>query len=432
MKKITAVLIGAGNRGRTYANFAHDYYGDKIEIVAVAEPDESIRSFCKEKYELDDSACYHDWDELFAKGKIADAAIIATQDKDHLIPALRAIDLGYDLLLEKPMAVTPEECIKIADRANEKGVNVVVCHVLRYTPFFGLLKRLIDEDKVGRVINIIHVEGVGERHYSHSYTRGNWCNVAKSSPMILAKSCHDMDILQWLLGKRCTKVQSFGSLTHFTHENCPEGAPARCIDGCPYADECTYNAVRLYQKDRWFIGTATGKVKPTDEDIDHMLRTSDYGRCVYQSDNDVVDHQTVNLEFEDHSLVSFTMSAFNKGGRFIRIMGTKGELTAYMSDDKIKYYNFLTKETTEISVKDAVSDETIVGGHGGGDKGIVGTFAELLLGTYNGNCLSDVSVSCENHLIAFAAEESRLHGTIVNMDEYVERCRKNAAILYKE
>ena len=126
MKKITAVLIGAGNRGRTYANFAHDYYGDKIEIVAVAEPDESIRAFCKEKYELEDSACYHDWDELFAKGKIADAAIIATQDKDHLVPAIRAIDLGYELLLEKPMAVTPEECIKIADRANEKGVNVVV------------------------------------------------------------------------------------------------------------------------------------------------------------------------------------------------------------------------------------------------------------------------------------------------------------------
>jgi len=426
MKKITAVLIGAGSRGMAYTNFARDYYSDKIEIVAVADPDDGRRNYVKGKHELDESMCFHNWDELFAKGKIADAAIIATQDRDHLIPSLKAIDLGYDLLLEKPMAVTPEECIKIADYAEAKGAKVLVCHVLRYTPFFGLLKQLIDEDKVGKIINIVHVEGVGDRHYSHSYTRGNWCNVAKSSPMILAKSCHDMDILQWLIGKRCTKIQSFGSLTHFTSENCPEGAPARCIDGCPHAAECPYDAVRVYQKDRTFIHSATKKVNPTEDDIVDMLKTSDYGRCVFQSDNDVVDHQTVNLEFEDNSLVSFTMSAFNHGGRFIRIMGTKGELTAYMNEDTIRYFNFLTRQTEYISVKGAVKDETIVGGHGGGDKGIVGTFTEILQGTYHGNCAADVMTSCENHLIAFAAEEARLTGTIIDMDEYVAKCRESA------
>ncbi len=431
MKKTKAILIGAGQRGKTYTDFAIEDYGDKFELIAVAEPDEGRRTYIQEKHGLPTEMCFSDWKEILEQGKIADVAIIATQDRQHFEPAMKAISLGYDLLLEKPVAVTPEECVRISDYAKEKGVRVVVCHVLRYTPFFGLLKKLIDEDKIGRIINIIHVEGVGDRHYSHSYTRGHWCNTAESSPMILAKSCHDMDILQWLIGKRCTRVQSFGSLSHFVHENCPPDAPERCIDGCPHASECPYDAMRVYYREKWYIHASTGKINPTDEDILKMLRETPYGKCVFQSNNDVVDHQTVNLEFEDGSLVSFTMSAFNLGGRFLRIMGTKGELTAYMNSDTVTYFNFLTRKTESISVKDYVADETIRGGHGGGDRGIIKTLLEMMDGTYHGNCLSDIETSCENHLIAFAAEQARLTGQTVEMHPYVEECRKHAKEKYE-
>lgn len=423
MEKIKAILIGAGIRGKTYSDYAKDFYGDRFELVAVAEPDAGRRVAVQKKHGLADENCFTDWKELLSRPKFADAAIIATQDRQHFEPAMKAIELGYNLLLEKPMAVTPEDCVRIADFANEKGVEVMVCHVLRFTPFFSRLKQVIDAGMLGDIVNVIHVEAVGERHYAHSYARGNWSNLAKSSPMILAKSCHDLDILQWLIGKKCTRVHSFGALRHFKRENCPEGAPKRCIEGCPHADACPYDAVRTYLKEGERARHATGCFDPTEADIVRALKESPYGVCVYQSDNDVVDHQTVNLEFEDGALVSFTMSAFNKGGRFIRIMGTKGEATAYMNEDKIRVYDFLTRETTEVPILNAELNETIFGGHGGGDKGIVKAFVELMDGTYRGNALSDILTCAENHMMAFAAEESRVTGRVIDMKDYVESFR---------
>lgn len=424
MAKIKAMLIGAGIRGKTYTDYAKDFHDDRFELVAVAEPDEGRREAVRQKHGLLPENCAADWKELLNRPKFADVAIISTQDRQHFEPAMRAIELGYHLLLEKPMAVTPEECIKIADYAEEKGVTVMVCHVLRFTPFFKRVKEVIDSGMLGEIVNIIHVEGVGERHYAHSYTRGNWSNLAKSSPMILAKSSHDMDILQWLIGKKCTRVHSFGSLGHFNKANMPEGAPYRCIEGCPHAESCPYDAVRTYLKEKERAKHATGVFEPTDEDIVKALKESPYGVCVYQSDNDVVDHQTVNLEFEGGAVVSFTMSAFNKGGRFIRIMGTKGEATAYMNEDKIQVYDFMTRETTYVPILNAELNETIFGGHGGGDKGIVQAFVELMDGTYVGNSLSDGVTCAENHLMAFAAEESRVTGKVIDMKEYIESFRK--------
>ncbi len=190
------------------------------------------------------------------------------------------------------------------------------------------------------------------------------------------------------------------------------------IDGCPHAATCPYDAVRIYLKDKTYVRHVTGNFDPSDEDILRALKESPYGVCVYQSDNNVVDRQTVNLEFEDGALVSFTMSAFNEGGRFIRIMGTKGELTAYMNDDKIRVFDFLSRQTEEVPILNAELDETIFGGHGGGDKGIVEAFVDFLCGTYQGNALSGVGVCCENHLMAFATEESRLTGNVISMKDY--------------
>lgn len=417
-KQKTLIVIGCGGRGRGYAKIGKEM--ENFRVVAVAEPIEDRRLDMQKTHGLSDEDCHLTWETLLAKPKMADAAIIATMDRDHLAPALAAIEKGYDLLLEKPMSWCPEECEAICRAAKEKGVKVLVCHVLRFTPFFKALKRIIDEGQLGKVINIQHLESVGNVHQSHSFVRGNWSNSDESSCMILQKSCHDMDILAWLVGKNCLQVQSFGSLSYFREENAPAGAPARCIDGCPVADTCPYNAVKLYLDDKkndWFRRAATQKIEPTDADVEQALRTTNYGKCVYRSSNNVVDHQVVNLAFEDDVTVSFTMSAFGKGGRFIRIMGTKGELTATMSDPIIRLYDFETKETREINVSDMATDDTIVGGHGGGDHGIMKALYEVLtVGHSAGVC--EIDETCRNHMIAFAAEKSRLEGRVVSLSEY--------------
>ncbi len=420
MKKIKMILIGAGDRGTTYANLGAESCPE-FELVGVADPDPVRRNYIKEKFHLPESACHESWETLLAEPKHADAAIIATQDRMHYEPAMKAISLGYHLLLEKPVAPTPEQCLRISEAAKEKGVQAVVCHVLRFTPFFRLLKQIIDEGKVGKIVNVVYVEEVGNVHQSHSYVRGNWHRTAESAPMILAKSCHDIDILQWLLGEKCTRVQSFGSLSYFRRENMPEGAPEYCYQGCPVGGECPYNARRIYEQRTFppFVQTATRRHQPTDEDIRRAITQTDYGKCVFRCDNDVVDHQVVNLEYEDGATVSFTMSAFNKGGRKIRIMGTKGEVNAEMSWDHVDLFDFLTRATTQIKIADAIRDETINGGHGGGDRGIIRTFCAYLAGEYRGNTITDIGTSVENHLTTFAAEEARLRGTVVSMADYI-------------
>lgn len=421
MKKIKMILIGAGDRGTTYADLGAEYCPE-FELVGVADPDPIRRNYIKEKFSLSDDVCSENWETILDRTKFADAAIIATQDHLHFAPAMKAISLGYHLLLEKPVAPTPEECIQISEAAQKKGVEVVVCHVLRFTPFFRLLKQLIDEDRIGKVVNIIHFEGVGNVHQSHSFVRGNWRNKQESAPMILAKSCHDLDIIQWLLNQRCTRVQSFGGLSYFRKENMPENAPEYCYQGCPVEADCPYSALKIYEQRTFppFVQTATRKHQPTDEDIHRAITESDYGKCVFRCDNDVVDHQVVNLEYEDGATVSFTMSAFNCGGRKLRIMGTKGEIYAEMSNDFVTLFDFKTRQETKINISDAVSDESIQGGHGGGDRGIIRAFCQFLAGSYQGNSITQIQTSVENHMTAFAAEESRCNGTVISLSDYIK------------
>lgn len=419
MKKVKLILIGAGDRGTTYADLGFENCPE-MELVGVADPNPVRRNYIKEKFNLSEEQCFLSWEDILAVPRLADAAIIATQDQLHFAPAMKAIELGYHLLLEKPAAPTPEECLRISLAAQEKGVKVVVCHVLRFTPFFRLLKQLIDDGKVGTVLNMVHIECVGNVHQSHSYVRGNWRRSDQSSPMILAKSCHDLDIIQWLLGQTCIRVQSFGALTYFRPENMPEGAPERCIDGCPAEASCPYSALKIY-RDRTFppfVSTATKMHHPSDEDIMKAISETNYGRCVFRCDNDVVDHQVVNLEYENGATVSFNMSAFNRGGRKLRIMGTKGEIAAEMSNDYVTLFDFETRQETKIAIADAVKDESIKGGHGGGDRGIIRSFCKLLSGTYEGNSITDIGTSVMNHLTAFAAEEARLTGKTVDLSAY--------------
>ncbi len=420
MDVMKVVLIGAGNRGETYVEIMRQA-PEKFKVVAVAEPVESRRMDIARKHGISPDMCFSDWTELLELGKIADVAIISTMDRQHYEPVMKAISLKYDILLEKPVSPEPAECLKMANYAREMGVKIIVCHVLRYTDFFNTIKGIIEDGALGDIITVNHEECVGNVHQSHSFVRGNWGNSQRSSCMLLQKSCHDLDILQWLIGKKCKSIQSFGSLRHFKAENAPKGAPERCIDGCPAADTCPYNAVKLYLDDKentWFRTTCTREANPTDEMVEHSLRTTQYGKCVYKCDNDVVDHQTVNMLFEDEITVTFTMCAFNEGGRHIHIMGTRGELHGSMDKDaSIRVYSFETRETKEIPM---VAMDGIKGGHGGGDTGIVHSLYAYLNGAYNGRAVSDITTSAQNHLLVFAAEKSRHTHQIVDMDEYIK------------
>ena len=423
MDKIKIIVVGAGGRGKDYTDIMARF-PEKFQVVGVAEPIESRREYMRTKHNIPAENCFDTWEKILEKPKFADAAIISTMDRMHFAPAMEAIRKGYNLLLEKPAAPTAEECLAIESEAKKYGVRILVCHVLRYSPFYVTLKSLIDKGEIGRVMSIQHAEGVGNVHQSHSFVRGNWGNAEKSSPMLLQKSCHDMDILQWLVSKECKRVSSFGSLTYFIKENAPEGSPDYCIEGCPMAAECPYNAVKLYYDDKdndWFRNAATGIVSPTDDEVAHALRTTQYGKCVFKCDNNVVDHQVVNLEFEDGTVVDFNMSAFNKGGRYIRVMGTKGEILNRNTDGILELYKFEDGSKTLIDIK--TYGDTIVSGHGGGDEGIVHALYDYLTTGVITEQLSEIGISVKNHMIAFAAEESRHTGKVVNVKEYIESIR---------
>ena len=424
MKQFSAILIGAGGRGKTYAR-SMKQMSDKYHFVGVAEPIDVKRNTFAQEYDIPAENVFKDWREILDRPKMADIAVIATMDGDHYEPAMKAIELGYHLLLEKPVAPTVKECTEIANAAEKKGVSVIVCHVLRYTPFFKTVKQIVDSGKIGKIVSIDHVEAIGDIHFSHSFVRGNWHNEKESTPMVLQKTCHDLDILQWIIGKPCKKVQSFGSLTYFRPENAPEGAPRRCAEGtCPIADTCTYNCNKLYIENPMNLWWKSGfrqivATHPdfTDEDLKEALMRTDFGLCVFQANNDVCDRQVVNMEFEGGVTARMNVNAFNEGGRYIRIYGTKGELFAFMGDESIyvrETYGDRNKEYIPVMK----TDESIAGGHGGGDAGIVYDLYDYLNGTYKGVSVADIHISVANHMIAFAAEKSRHSDTVVWMDDF--------------
>jgi len=416
MNKVTVALIGAGLRGQGYAEYALNR-PDEMQVVAVADPNPSRRERMRRNHGLEDRLCFADWRELLAQPKLADAVLICTQDKMHYEPTMLALAAGYHVLLEKPMSPDPLECIAMGERAKELGLVFSICHVLRYTPFFGTLKRLIEEGKIGRLLSIQHNENVGYWHQAHSFVRGNWRNSAESSPMILAKSCHDMDILLWLAGADCKAVSSSGALSHFKAEHAPEGAPERCTDGCPVSDTCLYYAPAIYlAEDPGWLGAAISD-DPSYEARLKALKEGPYGRCVYRCDNDVVDHQVVNLEFENEVTAAFTMTAFtNDVSRTLKLMGTEGEIRASMETGDIELIRFGSGKRERIPLEGATD-----AGHGGGDRGIVGDFVRLVREGGKGKGLTAAEHSVQSHLMAFAAEHSRVHREVVRLPAFRER-----------
>ncbi|SFS52029.1 Gfo/Idh/MocA family protein [Paenibacillus sp. BC26] len=410
MSQLTAVLIGAGSRGAGgYAPFALDY-PHELKFVAVAEADPVRRDKMAQAHGIPPEHCFETWEGLLAQPQLANIAVICTQDRMHYEPTMQALNKKYHVLLEKPMSPDPLECLDMEQAARDNDRLLSICHVLRYTPFWLTIKQAITDGRIGEIASIQLNENVGYWHIAHSFVRGNWNNSDKSSPMILAKSCHDMDVLSWLMDKPCTRVSSFGSLMHFNADHAPVGSAERCLD-CSVESSCPYSAPRFYLSNQfkgWARHFTPDLVK---ENIIQGMRETDYGRCVYRSDNNVVDHQVVNMEFEGGATAMFSMCGFTfEQERRIQIMGTRGELRA--EEDKITLYDFLTHQKTEITIPPQTT------GHGGGDAGIVRSFLNEVR-HYNGQeGLTSAATSVRSHLMAFAAEESRLNGgkTIVLTD----------------
>ena len=419
---VTVAICGLGSRGKdTYAKCQH-IFPERMKIVAIADIIPERVEEAGQEYEVPISMRFSSGEEMLEKEKLADVMFICTQDRQHYGHALKALERGYDLLLEKPISPVLSECRKLAQTASRLGRRVVVCHVLRYTPFYQYLYRTIRSGKIGQVAAIQAVENVGYWHQAHSFVRGNWRNTELSSPMILQKSCHDMDILVWLSGKSCRRVSSFGSLMHFRPENAPEGAAMRCQD-CKAKEKCPYDAEKIYLTDER-TGVLHGHTgwpanvlvsHPNEERIRAALAEGPYGRCVYHCDNDVVDHQIVNLEMEDGVTVSFTMCAFNQGGREIHVMGTMGEIVGDMNANTITVTVFGQKPET-VDVRTLADDFS---GHGGGDRRLVEDLLDLEEGRA-GQALTSIEKSMESHYMAMAAEYSRLrHGETVELEKFV-------------
>lgn len=414
LKPVTMMVVGAGGRGWGYSRFAKQC-PDKAKVIGVAEPRDFQRRRLVEEHDIPSENVFSDWRELAAKPRLADAVLICTQDAMHEEPAVAFARLGYHILLEKPMAPTPEACRNIVNAAKEAGSVFAVCHVMRYTRYTRTLKELLDAGTIGEIVNIQHFEPVGFWHQAHSFVRGNWRNEAESTFMLLAKSCHDIDWLSHVIGNPCRRVSSFGSLFHFRRENQPKGAADRCLD-CAVEADCPYSAKRFYgerlakKEHGWPLDVLIDEFTP--ENLEKALREGPYGRCVYACDNDVVDQQIVNLEYANGSTASFTMSAFNHGaGRMTRIGGTRGFIETDSS--AIKLFDYMTREWREVDTD--ASDHSILGGHGGGDGGIMEAFTHAVATGDRSGILSGPDATLESHLTVFAAEDARRRARVVEL-----------------
>lgn len=412
---ITGILIGAGQRGMSvYADYALKY-PLQFKIVAVAEPNFERRTQMQKLHSIPDDMAFKSYELLLQKEKLADCALVCTQDKFHKLPVTQALKCGYHVLCEKPMSPSSADCIEMGEFAAKYNKTLTVCHVLRYSPFFTKLKEVLENRIIGDLVSIQHIECVGYWHQAHSFVRGNWRSKTESSPMILQKSCHDLDILAWLTGEECIYVSSFGSLKHFTENNAPKGSTKRCFDGCEIQSQCPYDCEKIYLKDEEWYSDTIRKVVALDgtrSSVAKALKTGPYGRCVYHCDNDVVDHQVVNLQFTNDVTVSFTMCAFTlEGSRIMNIMGTKGQIKCDMEKNIIKIFDFATGSKTTISVK------VNVGGHSGSDDAFMLGFLRTVQ-TNGEYCLSSAQQSVSSHLIALAAEESRISNKTICMKDF--------------
>ncbi|MBL7723364.1 MAG: Gfo/Idh/MocA family oxidoreductase [Chitinophagaceae bacterium] len=406
-KPVTAITLGAGSRGNVYGNYAVQY-PDQLDIVGVAEPIPLRNERYTKKHSIPEENRFNTWEDVFKRPKFADAVIISTPDNLHYGPCMEALKMGYDVLLEKPISPSEKECRDILELAKKNNRIVAVCHVLRYAPYFIKLRELMNSGAIGEVISVQHLEPIGHVHMSHSYVRGNWHNSKQTTPIILAKSCHDLDILKWMINKPSKKIQAFGDLKWFRKENAPERSTERCTDGCKIENECPYSALRIYHRNRswtYVLDLPEDKSKHGDHILE-KLKTTNYGRCVYRMDNDQPDHYICNIQFADNVTASFSMEALTSyEGRRTRVMGSMGDIVGDMNSFVLT--DFRTGKKTEWKQE---SD-----GHGGGDWRLVADWIQAIDQQNPALLTSTIDASIESHVMGFAAEKSRKENKVVEI-----------------
>ena len=403
-KPVTVMIIGAGSRGRTYARYA-EKFPQSMKVVGVADLNPNRRKAMAKKHNIPAENQFGHFNDALSKAKLADAVVISTPDNLHYEPCMKALELGYDVLLEKPVAPTERECRAILKQAHKYNRIVAVCHVLRYAPYFVALKQVLESGAIGDIVNIQHFEPIRYAHMAHSYVRGNWPLSTKTTPIILAKSCHDLDILRWLIDKPCETIAAEGSLHLFRPENAPKGAPERCTDGCPHEAECPYSAIDIYERRKQHLG-AFDLPRKDPALIREKLKTTNYGRCVFRCENDQCDHYVAIMKFQDGVTASFSMDAFTPwGGRRTRIMGTKGFIEGDMTT--FTFYDFRTSHKSVWDQKVSEIPEYKGSGHGGGDHLLVSDFLRAVSAQDEKLLSSTIDVSIESHVMGFMAEKSR-------------------------
>ncbi len=400
VRAISVITLGAGNRGNVYGNFALSY-PDEMDVVGVAEPIPLRNERYTQKHNIPEANRFTTWEQVFQRPKFADAVLITTPDNLHYGPCMAALKAGYDVLLEKPISPSEKECRDILALAKKTGRIVAVCHVLRYAPYFVKLREIMHSGAIGEIISLQHMEPIEHIHMSHSYVRGNWHDRNATTPIILAKSCHDLDILRWLVDKPCKEIVAMGSLKWFRKENAPAGSTARCMDGCAAESTCPYSAMKIYYRERsrlYVFDMPEDKSLHGDFILD-KLRTTNYGRCVYHSDNNQEDHYISSMQFEGGTTASFSMEAFTSyEGRRTRIMGSMGDIVGDMETFTVT--DFRTK-------KSVVYDNSSGDGHGGGDWRLLRDWLQAVTQHKPELLTSTIDASIESHVMGFMAEKSR-------------------------
>ncbi len=434
-KILTVSILGCGSRGRdTYGKCMFDFK-DKFKIVSICDIDKDKIDLAQRQWDIPSENCFLDENE-FLKEKRSDALVIATQDRDHVRECIRALELGYDILLEKPISPDEDELYQLL-RANEKYQRkVIVCHVLRYAPAFVKIKELLDSGDIGKLVCIDWIEQVAYWHQAHSFVRGNWRNKDQTSPMIMQKCCHDLDLLQYYVNSKCDTVYSVGDLSFFNKRNKPEGASDRCAT-CKYINDCVYSAERLYVEKRrkdfdwvkdkpdvdeevrrqgWPFNVVDLTRPITEESIRKAYQTNGYGRCVFDCDNDVVDNQTVLMKFKNGVTANLIMTGFTAlPGRKMTFHGTLGEIEMDEENNFIRISRY-GKGSKFLNIKEVMKDATDnTFGHGGGDYMLVKDFYGALNG--EGELGTTLDRSIESHLMALASEKSRVTGKVCKVHE---------------
>ncbi len=414
---VEAIVLGAGLRGRgTYGGWARAH-PDRLRVVAIAEPDETRRRLMAEEHGLSEVQAFADWRELLAAPRTGVAAIVATSDTQHVEPALASLAAGYHVLLEKPIAPVPADCIRVVEAAERAGRILQVGHVLRHSRFYAAVQEVVASGSLGHVTTIDMKEHVAYWHMTHSYVRGKFRNRALAAPLLLAKSCHDLDLLVWLAGSAPARVASFGRLDHFRAENAPQGAPERCTDGCPVQADCIHDAERFY------LGADDALARhwpwldvspdPSREARRRALETGRYGRCVYRTDNDALDHQVVAVEFESGLTATFTVNGLaTQERRTLRITGSLGELRGVLQTGEIEITRHGALEVERIAIEGSEI------GHFGGDEGLVSHFVEVVSREALDDALTSGRTALASHLLGFAAERAREKGSVVELAEF--------------